>query len=300
MKWFLAFSVPVWLCFALPAAFAVNDPRADDLFRAFGYAVFGYPLVAVPSVIFSAIRYRRGDARQAKVAMLVPVVYFSALAAPVLVPTAIALVQDIRYKGGNVVRRGQGLTQFPVEILKDATAVDSLSLSHNRLSSLPPEAGQLTNLRYLGLTDNVFETFPPVICSFQKLINLSLDRNPLKAVPEDIGRLTRLQDLDLSGCQLTTLPESLAHLKSLEILRLSGNPLVTLPLCVTRLTRLRRLELRETTRLTAVPPELKNLTRLQCLDLVGSGVRSVPAELKSMPKLSVLLKPGDTEPRERN
>src|SRR5687767_14613682 len=89
-------SIPVWLVMVFPAMFFVHDQRLDFYTRAFGYAVMGYPVVAVPGVIYAAIRYRRGAARAASVAMLVPVVYMSTLVAVVVVPTAIELVQGFQ------------------------------------------------------------------------------------------------------------------------------------------------------------------------------------------------------------
>jgi Leucine-rich repeat (LRR) protein len=78
-----------------------------------------------------------------------------------------------------------------------------LELDDNLLTVLPPEIGQLTNLR-----------------------RLELGGNQLTALPPEIGQLTNLWRLELGGNQLSALPREIANLLSgVWELGLAGNPL---------------------------------------------------------------------------
>src|SRR5215207_4099044 len=82
----------------------------------------------------------------------------------------------------------------------------ALNLRALRLSVLPPEIGQLTELTELILYDNYLSVLPPEIGQLTELRELNLARNQLGALPPEIGQLTELTRLDLSDNQLSTLP----------------------------------------------------------------------------------------------
>ena len=68
---------------------------------------------------------------------------------------------------------GKRLTSVPKEI-GQLTNLQELDLNHNNLTSLPKEIGQLTNLKYLNL-----------------------NYNKLKSIPKEIGQLINLQSVYL-------------------------------------------------------------------------------------------------------
>ncbi|WP_230659054.1 leucine-rich repeat domain-containing protein [Psychrobacter sp. I-STPA10] len=74
-----------------------------------------------------------------------------------------------------------------------------------KITYLPNEIGQLTNLE-----------------------RLSIGNNQLTQLSESIGQLTKLTELNIRYNQLSTLPESICHLKELRQLDLTGNPLTEL------------------------------------------------------------------------
>ena len=79
-----------------------------------------------------------------------------------------------------------------------------LDLSHNLLTWLPEDFGQLTHVTHLDLS-----------------------KNQVTELPEYFGQLKNLKWLDLSNNLLTCLPVSFSQLKNLKWLDLKNNPLET-------------------------------------------------------------------------
>jgi hypothetical protein len=95
-----------------------------------------------------------------------------------------------------------------LKVIEEAKArgVTRLNLSGKKITTLPPEFFQLTNLRELHLVGNQLTTLPP-----------------------EIGQLTRLIKLDLWGNKLTTLPQEICQLTEIKRLWLDHNPLTSPP-----------------------------------------------------------------------
>jgi hypothetical protein len=89
--------------------------------------------------------------------------------------------------------------------------LQKLMFSHNYLTELPKEIGQLTNLQSLRIGG----------------------RNLLTKLPKEIGQLTNLQSLviggNMGGINLTELPKEIGQLTNLQILKLGGNKLTDIP-----------------------------------------------------------------------
>ena len=162
-----------------------------------------------------------------------------------------------------------------------------LSLSHNRLTSVPPELSHLANLEYLGLSYNQLTSVPPELGRFANLGDLRLSYNYLTGVPPELGRLANLQTLRLHNNQLTSVPPELGRLASLQILSLSNNHLTSVPPELGRLANLRDLRLADN-QLTSLPPELGQLVNLQRLSLSGNQLTTLPPELGQLANLEAL------------
>ena len=114
-----------------------------------------------------------------------------------------------------------------------------LDLSCERLTSLPTELGNLTNLSTLNLARNLLTSVPAELGNLTNLRMLDLSGNELTSVPAELGRLTGLETLNLADNQIQSLPKEFLNL-SIELEDEAGywgrgsvlvgdNPLVPFP-----------------------------------------------------------------------
>ncbi|UWZ96847.1 leucine-rich repeat-containing protein kinase family protein [Vibrio splendidus] len=158
------------------------------------------------------------------------------------------------------LKLSEGLTDFPLEILELADSLEILDLSGNQLSELPQELTQLTNLRIIFASNNLFTHLPDVLGSLPELEMVGFKTNQIKTVseeslpaqlrwliltdnaievlPNSLGERPRLQKLALAGNQLRALPESMEKLSNLELVRLSANQLTEFPEFLIKLPKL--------------------------------------------------------------
>ncbi|MDP1609255.1 MAG: leucine-rich repeat domain-containing protein [Chlamydiales bacterium] len=192
----------------------------------------------------------------------------------------------------------------------------ALKLSYLRLTSLPPEIGQLTHLQELDLCENQLQTLPQEIGRLKNLRELSLYRNRFQQPPLEIGQLTNLRVLHLFKNQLQELPKEIGQLTNLTKLTLSDNPFRELPQAIEQLTNLQHLDLDRTlleqlssrigqltnlrklllsgNRLQQLPPEIGLLTNLERLNLFGNNdLQQLPPEIGQLTNLRELYLPGN-------
>lgn len=92
----------------------------------------------------------------------------------------------------------------------------TLDLSGNELTTLPPEIGQLAQLKHLILGKWYYN---------REKRRGEYIGNGLKALPPEIGQLTNLKKLWASANQLSNLPAEITQLTNLRSLSLSNNQL---------------------------------------------------------------------------
>ncbi len=135
--------------------------------------------------------------------------------------------------GPNWVNDANWLSEVPIRhwhgVVTSYGSVTELQLNSNGLrGEIPPELGDLTNLRTVFLAGNQLSgTIPREISNLAGLQTLVLSRNQLSGtVPPELGNLTNLGWLNISWNQLSgTIPTELARLENLQFLDLSGNQL---------------------------------------------------------------------------
>ena len=149
--------------------------------------------------------------------------------------------------------------------------VTVLDLRDNRLSGeLPPELGNLRNLRELILRDNQLSG----------------------AIPPELGNLANLEVLSLVGNRLSgPIPREFGELTGLRELRMRGNGLSgEIPSTIANLTNLRLIYLGENELHGKIPDELKHLPRLRYIKLNRNRLTGeIPAWLGDMPLRELFL-----------
>ena len=189
-------------------------------------------------------------------------------------------------RDGSLDLQQRRLTVLPPEV-SQLTNLQRLELDGNQLTALPPEITQLTNLQILGLSGNQLTALPPEITQLTNLQILGLSGNQLTALPPEIRQLASLQRLDLDRNRLTVLPLEIGQLTSLQSLGLSGNQLTALPPEIRQLASLQRLDL-DRNRLTVLPQEIGQLTSLQSLYLHDNQLTVLPPEIGQLTSLQIL------------
>jgi len=191
--------------------------------------------------------------------------------------------------------------------------IKKLSLFGN-LTSLPPEIGQLTQLRELELRNNNLASLPPEIGQLTQLQELELHNNNLTSLPPEIGQLKELRSLDLSENKLALLPLEISQLIKLEYLKINNSCLTFFPPGICNLINLRELYIQgsdvanningliDSSALDALqnspvyqsvfqgvimslPPEIGRLTRLRRLHLPRQGLSYLPPEISNLKNL---------------
>jgi len=107
-----------------------------------------------------------------------------------------------------------------LEIIERATKHSKtwVDLSYNGIKSLPPEIGNLTNLRTLNLRNNELTSLPTEIGLLENLVYLNLCQNQLSALPAQIVNLKNLMELDMVGNPLKMPPIEIVN-QGIEAIR---------------------------------------------------------------------------------
>jgi Leucine-rich repeat (LRR) protein len=208
--------------------------------------------------------------------------------------------------------RGQGLTEFPQEILQMKN-LNELWLSKNKLQELPKEIAQLANLQMLDLSNNRLERLPDGLEDLKNLKKINLTNNPaldekqvfkllaqlpklqsleinfcqIEKLPAEISQMRLLKDFQLTGNQVKSLPDEISNLTNLEILVINKNNLTTLPSSIDKLQKLHILYA-DSNQINQLPPQIGNLKNLYVLRLHYNQLTSLPTEMSQLQRLEKL------------
>ncbi len=170
------------------------------------------------------------------------------------------------------------------ESLGNLTALKTLYLSGNEITSIPETIGNLDSLDYFWISYNPLFTLPDAICDLENITDLNFTECNLTALPDNFGNLTKLEYLGLSGNQINSLPESFGSLSSLAFLFLSYNELVSLPSGFGNLSKLYYLSLTNNN-LQALPDNFSNLNDLTVLLMEQNAVSELPVNFGNLDNL---------------
>jgi len=141
------------------------------------------------------------------------------------------------------------------------TELEHLLLGYNRLEGeIPPEVGNLTNLKILELAQlDLTGPIPPEIGGLNEVLYLWLHDSGLTGtIPPELGDLSRLLGLALHNNKLTgPIPTELGQLRQLQSLELHGNALTgEIPVGIFGLPYLMQLWLDDNSLTGSVTPEM--------------------------------------------
>ncbi|CAN6459436.1 unnamed protein product [Victoria cruziana] len=162
-------------------------------------------------------------------------------------------------------------SEFPA-ILTNLTTLEVLSLAYNpfKPSSLPPEIGNLLNLKILWLSNcNLIGSIPESVGGLVELRDFDLSQNGLSGViPLNISGMRSVEQIELYSNHLTgSLPESFENLKFLIYFDASQNELTgSLPESLAQLPLI-SLNLNENQMEGIIPPVLEMNPSLRELKL---------------------------------
>ena len=171
--------------------------------------------------------------------------------------------------------------------------IASPSPPHGLAGSIPPELGDLTNLRSLDLSVNtLYGPIPPELGKLANLTDLDLRVNNLSGpIPPEFGNLASLEELNLYGNTLSgPIPPELGKLANLRRLVLPSNRFSgPIPLELGKLANLTDLDLGGNNLSGEIPPELADLGNLRDLWLSSNNLSGpIPLELGKLANLQEL------------
>ncbi|MBO6536917.1 MAG: leucine-rich repeat domain-containing protein [Balneolaceae bacterium] len=166
--------------------------------------------------------------------------------------------------------------------------ISTLTMVFNGLQSLPPEIGDLTNLKELYINYNELKDLPNELSKLKSLRSLSLGSNNLEAIPPEILNLKGLKSLDLAGNEIERIPTDISKLENLSNLNLSFNSISTFPSSTLELDHLRSLDIGHN-HLYELPSEIKVRSKIKFLNVSSNSIKQIPEWVFRQDSLEYLL-----------
>jgi internalin A len=182
--------------------------------------------------------------------------------------------------------RGNRLTAIPQEIFQ-LTNLKELHIPYNQITAIPDEIAQLANLTELYLSSNQITAIPDAIVQLANLTRLDLGSNKITAIPDAIIQLANLTRLDLGINQITVIPDAIAQLANLTRLDLTSNKITAIPDAISQLANLTELYLWDN-QITAIPDAISQLANLTGLYLHRNQITAIPDAISQLANLTEL------------
>jgi Leucine-rich repeat (LRR) protein len=169
--------------------------------------------------------------------------------------------------------------RFPDQVLNNWKKVKKIKASGAGIESLSDAIGELSSLESLSLSHNKLETLPAAVQSLKKLKELDLSSCPIKSLPDELTSLTSLEILDLGYSEIRELPANLGQLKSLKRIDVAMcKSIKRLPETLHQCLELDSINAYDSS-LSSLPERLGEAPRLANLWLQRSSVKSLPESI---------------------
>jgi Leucine-rich repeat (LRR) protein len=121
-----------------------------------------------------------------------------------------------------------------------AKNIKNLNISHNKISEIPKEIGQLINLRHFNCSGNKISEIPKEIGQLINLQYFGCYNNKISEIPKEIGQLINLQYFDCYNNKISEIPKEIGQLINLQYFDCFSNKISEIPKEIGRLINLRR------------------------------------------------------------
>ena len=130
------------------------------------------------------------------------------------------------------------------EAMGRMAGLEKLIIDKNQMGEIL-SIGKMQSLKTLSISGNKLATLPEDLCQLRSLKKLAVHGNRLYELHTSIGLLTSLETLDVRANQLTYLPTSIGQLHSLKHLDIAENKLSQLVLSICDLGALERIDVKD-------------------------------------------------------
>lgn len=191
---------------------------------------------------------------------------------------AIEILQD------NVDKESMITATSIAEALANPEKVYKLKLRNKRTTTLPPEIGNLVNLRVLDISGSLIKSIPPEIENCTHLKSIIANASQLSDIPNTIGNLKKLRQLNFGYCKIKELPEDFGKLETLWSLSLGSNQLNDLPESISNLKNVQMFSI-DKNKFDEFPNEVLGLECVGNLWMHGNNFKRIPTEIVNLKRL---------------
>lgn len=110
----------------------------------------------------------------------------------------------------------QELVNIPLNLLNNSR-LQTIKLSHNKITQLPDKICDLIFLKRLLVDNNLLRSLPQNIGKLTKLKVLDFHDNKIEEIPKEIGDCVSLKKVLAKNNNFTSIPASLGKLENLQI-----------------------------------------------------------------------------------